>query len=170
MRHDRTLHAGFTLLELIIVMTLLAVITAAVVPVFGATLKRLQLRSAQDDFVTTLAFTQDMAVRNSREYRLYVDPDEGSYWAMRLVSEGLDEKKFEDVSERWGRVQYFPEYLDMRKPRLAKDRERDAYYIACYPNGACDRIKIRLEDTRDRRRKFEVETLGTLGQFEVTAI
>jgi prepilin-type N-terminal cleavage/methylation domain-containing protein len=168
MAHGSKARAGFTLLELIVVMTLLAIISAAVVPVFGGTLQRLQLRSAQDNFVSTLAFAQDMAVRNSREYRLYVDPEEGSYWAMYVIEENLEDKVFEFVTERWGQTQYFPEYLEMRRPRLNKDRELDAYYIACYPNGACDRAKIRLDDTRDRRRHFEVETLGSMGQFEVT--
>lgn len=149
-------------------MTLLTIIAGSVIPVFASSLRGIQLKGAQNHFVSTLAFTQDMAVRNSREYRLYVNPEEGSYWAMYLAGMDKDEKIFEDVTARWGQVQYFPEYLEMRKPRMSKDRGMNAYYIACYPNGACDRVKIQLEDTRDRRSQFQVETLGSLGQFEVT--
>jgi len=159
--------AGFTFLELVVVMTLLAVLTGMVMPVFGPTFRSMQVRSAQDEILALIAHTQEMAVRHGREYQFCIDPKERIFWVRYVAEmEGM-ERIYEDVADRWGLAQEFPEYLDLRQPRMRKDRETGALYIGCYPNGASDRVTLEFTDNRFRGEKFRIETLGPLGQAVV---
>ncbi|MBI1318023.1 MAG: prepilin-type N-terminal cleavage/methylation domain-containing protein [Candidatus Hydrogenedens sp.] len=156
--------AGFTFLELVVVLTLMAVISAMVIPVFGPSFRSVQVRSAQDEILALIGQTQEMAVRQGREYHFCIDPKERIFWVRFVADMDGMEKITEDVSDRWGRVQDFPGYLDLRQPRMRKDSETGAFYIACYPNGACDRVKLEFFDNRFRGQKFRIETQGALGQ------
>jgi prepilin-type N-terminal cleavage/methylation domain-containing protein len=64
---------GFTLMELIIVLTIIVIMSAAVVPVFGPSMAKLQRDHAVRDFVATLRYAQERAVTDTREYRLALD-------------------------------------------------------------------------------------------------
>ncbi len=50
---------------------------------------------------------------------------------------------------------------------MRKDEESDAFYFSCYPNGACDRATIEVTSTSRNGARFEIETLGAMGQFKV---
>ena len=104
---------GFTLLELVVVMALLAIITAAIVPLYGNSMAHIQLRNAQNEFVALLSFVQERAVAESREYRVYIDDEAGVYWVM--YEEGYDkkndEKVFTEVEADFGKEQSLPKYL-----------------------------------------------------------
>jgi len=170
-------NAGFTFLELVVVMTLVSIISAIVIPTFGPAYRTMQVKSTQDEILALIAHTQEMAVRESREFHFCIDPRERIFWVRYVATpQDVDEVEVEldlegtlliDVAESWGQEQPFPEFLDMRQPRMRKDRETGAFYLACYPNGACDRVTLQFEDTRFRGDRFVIETLGTLGQFEV---
>ena len=166
--HARTpLARGFTLLELIVVLSILATISAAVVPIYGSSMQSLDIHNARRDFLAVLHFVQQRAVSESREYRLYINEDEGCYWAMYLAGVEDEEKVFEYAPTEFGERIYFPEHLHISRINAEKDRKRKAHYVACYPNGACERIKITFEDDRGRRRRFRVETHGYMGKIEV---
>jgi len=158
---------GFSLLELMVVLSLLALITAAIVPVYSNSVGGIQARNARNDLVSIILFCQELAVRESREYRVCIDPRENAFWVMRLAGVEDNEKIFEDVEEDWGAYQYLPEYMGFGRISARRDREIGGFHIACYPNGASDRARIELRDTRERRRAYTIETLGGLGKVEV---
>ena len=158
---------GFSLLELVIVMTIITIIAMAVVPVFRGTLASVQTEHGVRDMVATVRYAQERAVTDSLEYRLYLDPEKGEYYLMRL--EGYDEdneKVFEPLEERIGDAMPLPKRMGMKRPRARKDRDRDAYYVAFYPSGACDDVTIELE-REDRSGSVRIETNGSLGRLEV---
>lgn len=158
---------GFTLLELIVVMAILAIITGMVVPIFATSFAGIQLRNARSGFLSVLYHTQERAVAESREYRLFLDTKDNSYWVEYVAEVEDDKKTFEAVTEDFGVKQTLPVYLKFDRIRGPKDREHNANYIGCYPNGACDRVTIVLQDTRSRESRFEIKTLGTMGNVEV---
>lgn len=158
---------GFSLLELIVVMTLLSILTAAVVPVYVSSMAAIKLRSAQNNFVAMLAHVQQTAVMEGREFRVYIDDDEMCYWTSAYVGEEDDEKIFEDIQADYGRLKYLPEGLEFDRVKARKDRENNAKFIGCYPNGACDQVEIVLRDTRRRGNRYEIRTVGALGKIEV---
>lgn len=159
--------AGFTFLELLVVVTLLSILSAAVVPLYGASMAGLRLRSIQNDFISLLSFVQERAVADSREYRLYLNTQDGSYFVMYLAEYDGQRKIFEYVEADFGVEQFLPEFIKMDKVKAREDRNMRMNYIACYPNGACDRATVTLLDTRSRSRRVDISTLGTLGKFEV---
>ncbi len=158
---------GFSLLELLVVVVILGIISSAVVPVYIAAMGAIRLRSAQNELVSTLRFVQERAVSDSREYRLYLDDERQSFWVARHVGWEGEDKVFQFVEEAYGREQFFPTWLELERPRARKDRDVDAYFIACFPNGASDRAEIKLTNTRTRRTALEIETEGVLGRIRV---
>jgi type II secretory pathway pseudopilin PulG len=159
---------GFTFLELIVVLVMMTLLTSAIVPIYVGSMKSLRVRNQKHDFVGLLAFLQEQAVSESREYRLCADPETQSYRVMYLAGYDADhEKIFEDVPDHFGRQRYLPENLEFGRIRAPKDRQLGVFYIGCYPNGACDRAEINFEDQDNRDRSFRVKTGGFMGRFEV---
>lgn len=159
---------GFSLLELVVVLSVVGILSSLVLPVFVRSISSMRVQNAQNDFVAALAFAQERAVSESREYRVYLDPRENAYWIARHVGFKGDEKIFEPVEERFGAHRHFPDRIELERPRARRDRAQDnAYYIACYPSGATDRTTLRFRDTLDRRRMMTVRTEGVAGRIAV---
>ncbi len=172
--------AGFTMMELIVVMSLLAVLMAAVVPVYSASLPGIQIRTARAEIVAVILAAQENAVREGRTHRVYFNAKEGAYWVMseqpvpeelaatrtRGRKRGIEEPTyFEYIDAGWGAVRYLPKYLELGRITHGRpDRELDAVYIACHPNGASDQAVFRFRDVRRGGDRFTIRTLGTLGK------
>ncbi len=156
---------GFTLMELIIVMSIIAILSASVLPVFGGTMSRLQRDHAVRDLVATFRYAQERAVTDTREYRLVLDKENGEYWLMRFAEMDGRKKIFKAVDERQGKSMFLPERLTMDKIKARKDRKEKYSFIAFYPNGACDEASVTLQN--EDGRSVTIETKGSLGQLEV---
>ena len=161
-------HRGFVLIELVVVLVLLSIITAMVVPMYGGAMGNIQRRSTRNQLVGILLHIQERAVSETREYRFYFREDTGEYW-VELESDTLTddfEAVFEPVMEAYGRPAMLPmDYKFTDVGRLAQDDERDAYYIRCFPNGACNAVEFSVQDTAANKIAFSIELLGTLGQI-----
>lgn len=166
--YSATLQRGFTLLELLVVTALIATISLSVMPVFITSMHGIQLRNARNDLIATIQFAQEMAVRESVEYRVYFNTKEHSYRMMRLS--GLnerEEKEFEAVESLLGEEQNLPLYLEIERIKARKDASKGEQYIACLPNGASDVAEIRLRDTRARGNRFKITVEGPLGRVDI---
>lgn len=71
---------GFTLLELIITMFLLAVIAAMGTPKLSAALRRRATQTAVDQFATAHSLARITAVRYGRVSQLHIDPSTRRFW------------------------------------------------------------------------------------------
>lgn len=160
-------YIGFTLLELIVVLSLIALITAAVVPVYTSSIGSLQARNARDDFSALVVFTQELAVRQSREFRVMIGRKDRAYWVEYLADTDGEEKIYEPVVEPWGAEQMLPEYMEFGRVKARQDRGAGGYYIGCYPSGGCDIAEVEVKDTRERARSFTVKTTGVAGKVEI---
>lgn len=164
---DGGAEAAFTLIELIVVVAMLGVLTAMVVPIYGGSMASMRIRNTQSDIVSLIEYIQERAVTDGREYRLYFDKPENLYWVMYLVGRDGEEKNFEPETREYGRERYLPEGLIVERLKAKKDRKRNANYIACYPNGACDAATIVLAEAANRRRHVTIKTTGVMGKLEV---
>lgn len=156
---------GFTLLELIVVLTLLAIISAAVVPLYLNSTESLREERALRDLYATLKFAQERAIFETTEYRVYLDDERGAYWLTRMTGYHDEQKIFARVDEPYAERTVLPEGVTMRKPKARRDEKVKASYIAFYPSGACDAASITLE--RKDGRTLAVNTKGKLGQYTV---
>jgi general secretion pathway protein H len=71
---------GFTLLELMLVMLIIAVAAALVGPAVGSRLLRADARRTAVQLRSAVDLMRVHAVRSGREELLVVDPEENSYW------------------------------------------------------------------------------------------
>jgi len=161
----RTKSRGFTLLELVVVLTLLGIMSAAVLPVFRTTFANLEQNHAVRVLVGAMRYSQERAIVDSIEFRLYLDPENGQYFLMRLEEANVKEKTFNPVSGSQGQRYSLPANMSMKRPRANRERGTDFYYISFYPNGACDDAKIALE--RRGRRAADIELKGTVSKIKV---
>jgi general secretion pathway protein H len=76
---NRTIR-GFTLLELMLVMLIIAVAAALVGPAVGSRLLRADARRTAVQLRSAAELMRVHAVRSGREELLVVDPEENSYW------------------------------------------------------------------------------------------
>jgi len=158
------LEGGFTLIELIIVLSIVAVLAASVVPLFRDTTESLREERAMRDLYATMKFAQERAVSEMTEYRVYLDNQKGRYWMARMTGEKDGKKTFVTVDEPYVAPVTLPEGVTMKRPRAHRDRKLRASYIAFYPSGACDEATVTL--TRRRGQTLTIATKGRLGQFK----
>lgn len=75
-----TQRRGFTLIEGIIVMTLMAVVAATGAPRLAAALHRRTTSSAADQFVVTHSLSRSTALRYGRVAQLHIDASTRRFW------------------------------------------------------------------------------------------
>ena len=147
-------------------MAILAVISGSIAPVYVAAMDAIRSRNARNDIISALRYAQEVAVRESREHRVYFNKDTSSYHLMRLAGLEDDEKVFEDVTEVLAGKEYtLPESLVFESIRARRDRRTREYFVSCLPNGASDKVVIRLRDRRNRGKRFEITVEGPLGKI-----
>ena len=162
--------SGFSLLELIVVMTILGMISMAVMPVFRGTLNDVEEEHSVRDLLATMEYAQSRAITEAIEYRLYIDPGKDTYWLGRFGGVVKGKKTFAMVRDQYGITHTISRQLDLLKPRnMGRDRGSDSYYMTFYPSGASDVVTIELavEGERNRLKKWRISTKGSLAQFDV---
>jgi len=158
-------NGGYTLMEMIVVMTIIALITAGVVPVFQGTLTFVRGDRAGRDFVALMKYAQETAIAESTEYRFYMNPDEGTYWLMRAATDEDGDRIYEFVNDGYGAKRRLPENIEIERPDARRDRDNKGYFVAFYPGGGCDFATVEIE--RENGDGIRIKTKGRLGQFEV---
>ncbi len=150
--------AGFSLIELVIVVTLLAIMAMSVTPVFRGSLGAARADHAARDLFAEIQATQERAVNHVIEYRVYFDTKKNSYWVAHAPFESKED--FNTVGTIEGEIVAVPDRLTISRVK-GRDGSRGADYLAFYPNGATDVGEVVLADARDRNREYTIETTGT---------
>lgn len=70
---------GFTLIEIIIVLVLLAIVAAIALPTFQRLVVNSPLKTAARDLMAEFALQKEKAIAESRQYRIVLDVNNGSY-------------------------------------------------------------------------------------------
>lgn len=96
-------HAGFTLIEVIVVLVMLAVLAGTVAFNMSGSLRSAEIRGASKDLVAALRYTRSQAVIKHDEQRLMINVTEKSYQAPGrpkvILPEGMELKVYAAESE-----------------------------------------------------------------------
>ncbi|HEX5646792.1 MAG TPA: prepilin-type N-terminal cleavage/methylation domain-containing protein [Nitrospira sp.] len=138
--HSSPSSAGFTLLEILIVLFLLGTVLALVIPriVIGE-----DLSSTGRKFIGTIRSLQGMAAAIQKPVKLYLDIDRGTYWAM--VVDGREEKRPLDAT--WATPLSLPESI--RFTEISVGPAKWTYgraELSFFPNGRINPATVYLAD------------------------
>jgi general secretion pathway protein H len=87
--------AGFTLLELLVVLAILGAASALILPRFGGSVSRVSMRSTAVQLVALLRATRSEAMRSNTELTVTIDLSGRAYWSdiqtgPRSIARGID--------------------------------------------------------------------------------
>jgi len=156
---------GFTLLEILTVFTILAVMFAALVPMFRDSFIDLQVRDTARNLAATVRFAQEQAIVHGIEYRVCISTKDREYWVSREADpeEAEEPDTFVTVYADNLRPTLFPDSVRLRRVSTAKGMQDDrrVNYIACYPNGRIGDAEVSLQGPD--RRSFTLTTTARMG-------
>lgn len=93
----RSVDAAFTLVELIVVLTVLGLLVmVAMTNLFGV-LRRQSFKSQVQDFVSTMQMAAFSAAENGHRYEVIIDPTDQSYLLRKITSSDLSEVLDEEI-------------------------------------------------------------------------
>jgi type II secretion system protein H len=137
----RSIHSGFTLLELVLVMLVIAIAAAMVAPSLRGSVNGRRLGDAGTQLVSLAQYARTQAVTQGHSYRLNLDLSAKTYW---LTSREYD--TFQNLSNDFGRVITAPDGVTLESDLQPQD---DGTYIEFRPTGRTDPATIRLRDNNN---------------------
>ena len=134
--------AGFSLIELLVVIVLMVILTAMILPEMRGTFEDATLRSTGRKLASAMNLAHSRAVTLQQTHRLALDAKSGRFAVERMVREeqGSGFTPVSDVPGGTGE-------LDKRVAvDLRKDAETDPNIISFYANGTAEAAQILLRD------------------------
>ena len=128
----RTAARGFSLLEVLVVLVLIAASTVLAMAAFGGGMRGLQFRSAAKELVAQMRFTRAVAISSGQVQDFVVDPAARTWRGANGRSGALPEVG--DVVFTGAGTSQFPESADARRSGV----------VRFFPDGAATGGRVRL--------------------------
>ncbi len=146
-RNDR---AGFTLIEIVLVVVLLGIIVSMSLPSFRSSYNKFLLEKAGNDLAYLMRYAQSRAITQGKEIRLVFSEDFEKYWleqrtidssaaadpSVKRGEKNSAKEAFTKIPGRWGRN------FSVR-PEL-KVQSRGISLVKFYPGGKIDRVTLHV--------------------------
>lgn len=140
--------AGFTVVELMVVLFILSVLAALAVPSFSRTIVSARLRASASDVRATFARARALAVAGGRERSVLFDPEKGEY--------GLD-----DEPVRRG----FPDPIRLGGVLLAGGEEASGpVRVRFFPDGTAEEAEVAVESGDGGTIRVRVDALTGIAE------
>ncbi|MDD5258577.1 MAG: prepilin-type N-terminal cleavage/methylation domain-containing protein [bacterium] len=145
--------AGFTLIEISIVVTIIAILLVVAMPTLSKMYAGTQLRTDTQDLAETLRYAYQAAVNRQNKYKIYCDQSSGSYrLEQELPGIGFQEIKTSLIKDRiLSNGVYF------------KKLSRPYFFV--YPNGSADNMDVQLAN--EVGDIYTIKFNGLTGRVEV---
>jgi type II secretion system protein H len=162
---DRRQRAGFTLIELSIVVFIMAVVMAICIPSFVRSYNSAILRETAQTFATTCQYARIQAVTAQKKAQVHIDLDRQMFWVTqpgRSAESDTTEEQTLKTHELSKRVWLFSaERLDD-----VEGGQREVL-VTFYPNGTCDPVSIILRGVeKGDAVQVTIDPVTTRAEFE----
>lgn len=175
--------AGFTLLELMIVIGIAAVMMTVAVPFVGGVMNRRPIVQATNDILNVLGQARAQAILKGRPAVVRIFPREGIFTALPAgvlsrsssddVAEGIasdfsglsgEESLGKPVATAQLNEDIVLEMVDVNFLERKLDETAEAVF---YPNGTCDQLTIIFQLDSKQWRKISLDVITGMASFEV---
>ncbi len=141
---------AFTLLELIVTLTLIVILAGVIVPRMGGSMGRRELREAAARFAHTSRALRELAVARQRVCAIEVDLDAGGYCATAQSGQGGG-AQWQTLQASWLKAARWPDEVTVASYRTAdgKTAASGTQYLKFFPDGTSSGAAIRLVCRQD---------------------
>lgn len=174
---------GFTLVELMVVLTILLLLAGLTAPSFVRQHYEAKLRAAARDLVALMQYARSQAVVEGTTYRLNIDRDGGRVWITYYQDESAetagDEPRYVQDESVLGASRRLPEGVTIRELQLGDEalaqlsdealeeinalqaqlNEEGTPFIAFGPRGTTDGARILLENDYGDRLAVSLDAI-----------
>ncbi len=145
--------AGYTLIELIVVMALISILLAFAVPRISDVQVMDQSKAFSRWLTVKIQVLKEQALTEQRLYTLHIGMDVGRIW---ITHEGMTETEIEKAEEGEFELSDDVRILDVEYPTKGKIAFGRAD-ISFYKNGYSDKVLIHVEDADNQPRTYLIE-------------
>ncbi|MEK6679138.1 MAG: prepilin-type N-terminal cleavage/methylation domain-containing protein [Nitrospirota bacterium] len=140
---------GFTLIELIVVIALVAIFFSFAIPKLGDVTEA-DLRRNIRHLTGTISYLRDEAMMKKREFRLNYNIAMNEYWATEVVKSGTqaEVKRLETVFVNKNRLHGDIRFKDI--VILGHQGSVEEFFTQFYPNGWVEKTVIHLQKGEDK--------------------
>lgn len=153
---------GFTLIELVLVLLILAICAAIAAPTLSGFARARALPNTATDLVTTARWCRVMSLTDGVEYRLNLDKGGGKWWVTKDDGTGSN---FVSVTQELGQERPLPDGVAIADVLIQSlPAQGDVPYISFRPGGKTDVARITLS-YQDLTAEIACDT--PLGSFHI---
>ena len=146
--------SAFTLVELMVVVTIITIFAAMFVPSFSRSLRATSARAATRNVLDVLNYAYTVAVTRGVDVRVNFAARERSFWCDVESTEPDAATQFEPLSLPGGMRLALPDAIRVDCRALAEDHEPNAaadFSVTFRPDGTADESEIALESVSGKR-------------------
>ncbi|MFC1704067.1 Tfp pilus assembly protein FimT/FimU [Candidatus Omnitrophota bacterium] len=146
--------AGFTLIELFIVIIIIGIVAAVAVPNFGKSYSGFLLSNAASDLAYTMRYARAQSIMERTYHKLNFDAEKKSYWITKASNNSGTE--FERIGNIFGKVEKMPEAITL---------DSEVEEIMFYPDGSIDSATLYFHNNNEKY--YTILTYGKGGYVQV---
>jgi prepilin-type N-terminal cleavage/methylation domain-containing protein len=151
-RHSSLTRRGFTLIEIMVVVAIIALIVGAGLPTLYGVFHKEGLRKTTSDIMDTCLSARAQAIIGGSTTELVFHPGEGTCEATGSANHGnwVHSAKLDNC------------YIEMLAVNMEECKDRDTVKVRFFPNGTCDEMMLVLQTKDGEWRKITLEVTTAL--------
>ena len=128
--------AGFTLVEMLLVLLILTVVAGLTAPNLSRSLTQHQFQKSADELLNMMRYAQSRAITKGHAVRLVFNEDYQEYWLTEAsANPEASDQAFERVPGRMGAPRLIPDDVTV-------ESDEDLSELTFYPDGRMDRREL----------------------------